>query len=833
MSPPKTTETGPLFATAQKAASENNKSVNFLASTDGVKPDEFWQYAATSTLSSNWNKLFPYQLLIMKRTDGKWAPDDKTRGRFTLPISPQSLSIDMPFAFQVEATQGGIIEQSNGSPFRDIVLQGNTGVLPLRSATAAPTKFSALSGIFAGTVSAVSTLTKSANQLAGTTPNNVNPDSEFESGGDMHEGTGYFQFLLLKRYLEWYSNAKKGPAGANLALGFAVWKENEIYLVTPSKFSVNRSGQSALTYNYTLAMRAWKRIVQSPGEAGTVPPVAFPGRDANTYAKVLNGIENARKVLENGRNVLQAVRSDANSLVFGNIRRVTLAAKDVIGTAFSVADFPASMASDFQKGILESQTLLDSLGPDVTAKTAELIKHFESLKQETQKNKTGSGDTETNKSALSNQKGSSPALRAVANPEDYYDFWSRIKIDTLNLRGDTIRRVDAERAAVNNFRREDYETIRNDIASVLADFEAAVGVGDPTYNAIYGSSNRKLVRSEPSDGDWDIIFNLGEIIRQMDALAASSSVNKQQNDTATDFIAGFAQRSGIAFTKPTSKFLVPFPYGYTLEQLSAKYLGSPDRWIEIASLNGLKSPYVDEVGFTQDFVTNGNGNKFSVIDAGRYYVGQPIWLSCLGVKREKRHISKIDVLSSTLAIITVDGLADLSKFTLAQEAFVQAFIPETVNSLQYIYIPSSEVTETDWLTKSIPGVDQFDPMYRIGGVDLLIDANGDLVITKDGTTRLAVGLTNLIQRVRIGVATPQGSLARHPNFGFGILSGTSTADISAKDVLQAAKSFIANESGFKSVTYAAVQKSGNGMIISMAVEVAGINKTVPISVQLK
>lgn len=828
------TEVNAIFATATMAAS-NNKDI-YLEKKDSPKGS--WDVANAASLSLNWNKLFPFQLVIMERKEGIWSIA-KSPSPFTLPIGPQSLSIDMAFAFQVEATQGGIIEQSNGAPFRDIVLQGTTGVLPLRGTVEKPASFNVAQGIFAGTVNASQAFASQAAQsLNLAQPQNIIPEADFDknSGGfSIGESTGYFQFLLLKRYLEWYANVKKTSAGVNLCLGLAVWKEKEIYLVTPNKFTVSRSAQAGLTYNYTLAMRAWKRVVNQTAVGGVQVPHTFPGRDANSYAKVINGIENARRVLENGRNILQAIRADVNNLVFGNIRRVTLFAKDVLGTSAAATDFPASLVEDFKNGILELQNLPDIIGPNPLPQTAQLMKDIDALSSSSQKSKTGGGSSAVGqlKQSLANNQGSSPALDAFVKPENYYDFWSRIPVDTLNLRPETVRRLEKEKESIRDLRREDFERMRDDIAAVLADFESSVGVGNSTYNSVYGDTNRTPVRAEPSDNDWDIIFSLGETMRQLEAMAASSSINRVQNNTPSDFVAGLAQRSGIAYSVPTSKYLVPFPYGYTLEQLSSKYLGTPDRWIEIATLNGLKSPYVDETGFTQDFVTNGSGNKFSVTDASRYYVDQSVWLSALGVKREKRHITKIEKLSPTLAIITVDGEADLSRFKTSLEAFVQAFTPETVNSLQYIYIPSDEQVENDWLTKSIPGIDDFDPLFRVGGADLLLDNNGDLVITRDGTTRLAVGLTNLIQRLRIGLATPQGSLARHPEFGFGIIAGTSTADLSAKSVLAAAKSFVQNEDGFSGVTSASVYKNGNSMSISLAVQVAGTGKTVPITVELK
>lgn len=836
--------TSALFATAQKARNENTDA--FAKPTKEVVSLGFWDIASAASLTPNWNKLFPYQLVIMERQQtGNWVPRKGNPLPFTLPIAPQSLTIDMAFAMQVEATQGGMIEQANGSPFRDIVLQGTTGVLPLRNTTERSSEFNIAGGIFAGTVSAVSILTQQvAQSLYLGSLNNVIDEKEFDAGQDAGQGTGFYQFLLLKRFLEWYSQAKKSKDGTNLALGFAVWKEEEVYLVTPSKFSVSRSAQSGLSYSYTLAMRAWGRVTIKGAVAGVQVPHVFPGRDANKYAQVLNKIDEARRALENGRNVLSAIRADVNNAVFGNLRTLSLFVKDVLGTGLAATDLPAEIYGDFKNGILEAPTVLASIkqAADATPQTIQIAKDLEGLADTSQKTKTKAGSPDPGQGGPVglrdsgnnyNGKKASPAHRAFTVPTDFYDFWSRVRVDRLNLRPETVQRVNRERTGVRDLRREDFERMRTDIGSVLADFEAAVGVGNAAFTTVFGTTNRTLVRTEPSDGDWDIIFALGESMRQLDAMAASSSINRVQNNTPSDFVAGLAQRSGIAFTVPASKFLVPFPHEYTLEQLSAKYLGTPDRWMEIATLNGLSSPYVDEVGFEVSFLTNGSGNKFSVADSLRYYVGQPVWLSAVGIPRQKRHIIKIEVLSTALSLITVDGDADLNLFTVALQSKVQAYLPQTVNSLQFIYIPSSSPVETDWLTKSIPGVDAFDPLFRVGGADLLIDNNGDLVISRDGSTRLAVGLTNLIQRLRIGVATPQGSLARHPEFGFGVIPGTSTADISAKAVLAAAKAFVANEAGFAGVSYAAVQKKGNGMTISLAVEIAGVSKTVPVTVDLK
>lgn len=826
----------------------------------GISPD--WEVANARSLRTNWNKLFPYQLIIMRRNaDGQWLRS--TEGGnillpppFTLPIPPQSLTIDMPFASSVEATQGGVVEQNNGAPFRDISLSGTTGVLPLRGATDRPMP-SLLGGVFAGAVnSAQNVATGFRNALntlgVGTVPPNVIPDVAFDlnlSPDTPAYGTGYYQFLLLKRFLEWYANTKTTELGRNLALGFAIWKEKEIYLVTPQKFTVSRSAGRGLHYQYALNFRAWKRIVPKSGAIGSNMLHSTIHMSPNLLSAVSNSLNLARRTLENGKKVLEAARADINNIVFGTLRQCILFTKDVAGIPFTLKDFGEGLYSDFTEPVLEKiglgtgdllsggqiptpQEIARSLGlPNDTALNPDLantLKELQDLARDSQKTMVGSG------LPVPSRAGNDYAdLARFLNKPKVRDLLSEAQVSGLPLRPSTVTKMQDAIDQVRDLRRENFDNFRYQIQGVMADFSESVGVGDPTYAATYGTSVRTPARSTPTDLDWEILGALSDVCQQMDELAASKGINQTDDATPIDYIAGLARASGIAFTTPRSKFLIPFPYGYTLEQLSAQYLGTPDRWIEIATLNGLKYPYVDEVGRQEPLLTNGNGNQVTVSSPEGYYVGQQVWLTGLGVRREKRRITRIDQIGNSVTLLSLSGLSDLDRFTINNNAFIQCFSPETTNSLQFIYIPSDSEAETDWMTKSIPGVDFFDPLVRVGGVDLLIDHSGDLVVSSDGTTRLAVGLTNLIQRVRIAVATPQGSLARHPEFGFGITPGTSTSDITAQQVLEAAKSFIQNEEGFSGVDYAAVKKRGNSLLLSMAVGIAGVGKTVPITVQLR
>lgn len=832
----------PPLGSAAKAARENTDAFfdnSFRAAMfneqTGPGGPAIWSVANAEDLQLNWNKVFPYQFMILKRmTNGEWvdatltADSDKVPLPFTLPIPPQSISIDMDFASSVEATQGGIIEQHNGAPFRDIVLQGTTGVLPLRGVSSKGGRNTAtgiVQGLFGGVAQAGQTAVetgKLAVKAAGVsiTPDNVIPDDEFASTtpDSPAYGTGYYQFLLLKRYLEWYAEAKKQKAYADFALGFAIWKEREVYLVTPRKFTVSRNGGKALQYPYQIALRAWRRVVLKAGALGDLSTEHLPLRNPNAIAAALSAIDNARRVIEKVTDTVKAVSADIENIVLTPLREASLFCQASLGLAASVADIPGLVPS-LEKSVMKIVKPDGSnFGEPATVESA-------AAKLGVQLGQSQAVDLDIQTLVTGIVGGYQ--IDHFTNPQRHTELWSAVKIDKLEIPDFVKDKLKGVSQRASRLRADDFATMRVDIAKYLAEYSSAVGVGDPEFDALYGATSVTPVRSVPTSTDWSVMTALNEAIGALDGLSASKSIN---NDvTSVDVIAGLATNAGLVFQNPRSKYLVPFPLGYTLEMVAAKYLGNPDRWIEIAALNGLVNPYVDEIGRTDYLVSNGFQNSVGVPTTNIFAVGQIVWLSGVGVPREKRRVLSVQTYND-FQVLQLDGDGDLSKFTVGLQSRVFSFIPNTTNSQQFIYIPSNGNPEDfDWQTKTIPGVDYFDPMVRVGGMDLQVDDFGDLVIV-GGSTRLSVGLNNIIQQLKIGIGTPQGSLARHPEFGFGVLAGASVADVSAKQVLSAAKAFVKAHPAFTGVDYAAISQNGNSMQISLGVGVRGISKTIPITV---
>jgi hypothetical protein len=297
-------------------------------------------------------------------------------------------------------------------------------------------------------------------------------------------------------------------------------------------------------------------------------------------------------------------------------------------------------------------------------------------------------------------------------------------------------------------------------------------------------------------------------------------------------VAAVANAANIPFDVPTSKYLVPVPFGATLEAIAMIYLQDPNRWSEIATLNGLLPPYIDETGFVLKFQTNGSGNQFTVSSDLNLYVGQTIQLYSTVVPVYKRHILSIVKLTATSVLITVDGDSDLDLLTVANTASMRAFLPGTANSEQLIYVPGRGQAPDDPKLNSIPGISDADALIKLSGVDLLLTSDGDLIITEDGDTRLAYGMAGLTQSLKLMMAVPRGSLLQHPGWGFGIAAGTSIADLTSTSILRAVKDTVAQDARFTGVNALEILTKPPVLQINISTSLQGTSALLPVSVQI-
>jgi hypothetical protein len=827
-------------------------SLTDWAQQNGLAPqqttEERWLYPG-SINGGRWNKLWPYQLVVVdQQADGTYTAkrtgDANTTWTFTLPISPEALQISAPFAIETDITLGGFIEKHNGLAIRMLSMSGTTGVFFGRKEAPATPDFSTFTtaqSIFAGelpgTLAAANQLSASFNDLRNgrTFPTNAVEQSTFDDLTNSGNGklTGYFQFRLLELFLEAYAELKRTTEGRRSRLAFVINKHEQAYLVSPINFDLQRSAARPLEYNYSLQLKSAKRVKLTPGAADIVKTYVPVQRDPGALAKLLNKVQQVRVVLQNARKTIAAVGGDVEHTIFQPLQQLTLMVKDALSVPLSVADLADSIIQDTKAAILNLKQTKSAVKnfPQNAAAAGRMVTQ-EAFDIDTQVNALAAEQADDPRSRSSQI--AHPANDPFIRPTDNYDYFSLINVGDLQLQPAVVSKIAAARNAARRLTRLDFENQRDAIATTAAAFSNAIGMGGATYNEVFGITSSIAPAADPSDDDLEVVYALNDLVIEMNRLVVTNDNDPNPKLDAMATVAGLAQRSGIAFKIPRSKFSVPFPYGSTLEMLSARYLGSPGRWYEIAALNGLQAPYVDEEGFKLPLLVNGAENNILVADASNLYVGQPVWIESIGTTRTSRHIANIEPLAPGQFFVTVDGPSDLDSYKTMSNAFLQAFLPNTVNSQMTIFIPSNVEPKDneDFRVKEVPGIDVFDKLLQVGGIDLLLTPKNDLVITPEGDVRWATGLTNIVQKVRIALSTVRGTLLEHPEFGLPVEVGRSLADFTADEMSRAANDLFSNDPTFEGVEGVAVNINGPVTQMGLGVRISGLQQVIPISADI-
>ena len=832
-------------ATAATLAAKND-TLHWFLSRDDNDPAKTWWFHPTIG-ADRWNMSYPYQLMIVQAQDGGTYRSYQNMV-FTLPIAPEALMISIPFAITTTVTLGGIVEEHNATPIRTITASGTTGVLPLRG-VADQVQLNSLgiiaTSIFAGTVTSANRIGSAATSFAndlGINVNNFHPnlvDSRTFNSSDPGEiglTSGYYQFKLLEQFLENYAEIKK-KGTPNLRLAFASWKDQHVYLVTPMLLNVERRASQPLEYLYNFQLKAWRRIKLN----GAAPPSPNSGfrpvsTDPNALARLNNALSDARQILASVRDTMTSIVQDADRVLYEPLRQVALLVKDNLGVVLTMNDLPANIVLAAQPAIAQWASMNNTFSSfgntlaDADKNNQASYQALAALTNSSDKGNTGNGDILGPNAVL--LQGAAPINKVFQNPIANYPFFNSIRVGDLKLHPNIVKLIGQEKDRVRSLTRLNFEQVRDTIDSTAASYADAVGAGNATYDSTYGRAASSTTRT-PTTRDFAVLFSLNQVSLELSRLAASGLNTPNRSMSSVEFVAGLARQSGIAFTVPRSKYSVPFPYGHTLEKLSLLYLGDPDRWEEIAALNGLRTPYVDEEGFDLPLLVNGIGNTIVVADSSNLYIGQQVWISSSSTARTVRRITKIERLSTTQSIITVDGANDLVRFITLANATLHAFLPDTVNSQMLVYIPSDvEPATADLQTKAIPGLDQFDQLFATGGVDVLLTPDNDLAVTPDGDCRLAVGLTNIVQIVRLRLSCPRGALMGHAEYGFPLEPGTSVADLDAQSMAQVLNDLFADDPMFTGVYGVSISVNGPVVPITMAVGVTGVSDKIPITVNL-
>lgn len=722
---------------------------------------------------------------------------------FTLPITPQQLSVTDQFAINTTATMRGVVEEHNGVKFKMISASGTTGIWPTRSAFT--DNNTAGLALFGGALSALGTAANAWKNITGKTAP-VSPDPSKQDP----QRTGYYQALLLQQFLEQYAIAKKNPKNKGWRLIFDCPKTNESFVVTPMQYNVTRSQRSPGEFLYNMQFKAWKRVKigATPQSVGKTPQKLT----SNFFQKAVRTLDNARSAMSASLNVIKAVRADFRQ-VFDQVRKVTLLYKDLGGLAFAVSDLPNQIGKDLKASVKKMAG--DTAQGDAAFKAAfganskknktsesKIKKTVSSIKQNKEKNE-GVSDEQIDAGLLGKEAKDANQASDLNNvfdePEANFDFFNAISLDQLSPTPQQTIAIqnEVERNSLTSI--EEIKEITQNLQGVILDITNNFGAGDAFFSEIYGRPAPKERATPMSLEEFELVTALEEAVLVLNLSTATRDLDDSRDQSPLQYVGGLADDSNIPFNSDsTSKYLAPVPYGLTIEQISARYLGDPDRYNEIITLNNLRSPYIDEEGFFYSLLSNGDGRQFNIESKEKLFIGQKIQLFSNIVPMFTRKITAIEKISDTNYLITVDGLDDLDSLTTADNAKIKGFLPGTVNSQNQIYIPSDQTITEESRTYDIPFLKD-DTLTGLSKIDWMVDDYGDVVVNSFGEMSLANGTNNLVQALKMKIMTQKGSLLSDPTYGLGITPGISVSEVDIENILTDLRDMVLQDPRFSDI----------------------------------
>ncbi len=378
--------------------------------------------------------------------------------------------------------------------------------------------------------------------------------------------TGYETFLNLRNYFRAYAQIKKLPEHKNAQLIFINRKDNERLIVEPVSFTMQRSKDAPFLYHYAIVMRVLG-IQQNQIVNG------FLGKYFNDFVNVANKVNSyvnrGLTVAQNSVLLLQSIQDQVVSTILTPFEKIRINFKNQTGQSFTLRDVPDPIKTDLSKKTIKS--FLDQ----AKALKNEGNKIFQSIKipANTQKEVDDVGHKALNTFTIEQKD-----LLSVStlNSSELSDFNEYV--------------IDA-----SNQTKQFYVDLYDDLIVLRDDTLEKFNINSDAYNSFSGRTNKFTVEEtkKPSPEELDLVNALELLEVALNYILSTDDLfNGPVEDYISDVINNYDDDLNIF--NPTSIDEIVLQNGKTLEDLAAEYLGTAERWIDIAIVNNLLPPYIDD-----------------------------------------------------------------------------------------------------------------------------------------------------------------------------------------------------------------------------------------------
>ena len=221
-------------------------------------------YPVTSFL---WYQSLPYGFAYTKKGDSQ---SDSLY--YWLPINPQDIQISTPFATNIVNTLYGIVEEHSEQRWWDITIKGTTGIAPrytLAKQTAMTIIPSKAREAYVDDPTSLLFGTEVQSLLGNLGDVVLKMKQQFEAltsdpeivSGVKAEASGYKAFHDFYRFLLLYKQEVSDPLNDKEIkvhpLRFMNYKDGICWNAIPVSFTMNKSAESPMLYNYQIVMRGY------------------------------------------------------------------------------------------------------------------------------------------------------------------------------------------------------------------------------------------------------------------------------------------------------------------------------------------------------------------------------------------------------------------------------------------------------------------------------------------------------------------------------------------------------------------------------------------------
>lgn len=730
-----------------------------------------------------------------------------------LDIPPQSLQFSNPFAINVSATNDGILEEHNGIVFRNITISGNTGVYTKRGLQISSEKSTAnaiLSTLFPSAINAFGALSDQLKKVNGNKPvNTISGDND-----DMAVNGGAASFWRLHNFFIAYAELKKRKINQNVRLVFGCPKDGIEYVCTPLSFDWKRSATDPLIYNYSIQLKAWD--ISNSISIPKSDVLSFNPDDPNQVKDMLKKMIDARNAMLKAKNVLLGVNNDVGSVLNVFAQGIGVL-KDVSGVAYDVLDFPTLFKANVDSLILGSTKALQSSLSNLRDKGDERIGNIDEFllspikstvsdlrkagdalissvsdftSQYTPASSTYAGNFSNEPSSITSSKsatGESNKAQSSSNSlnaksaylktiESIPEAAADMTLDKLTIPDALQEELDAQIANGLNTTSGEIRKMVSDLQNTSDNLSASIGLMDVQYAKTYGLPAPTAGRS-PTEDDIILMAAIQEAKQGMtETLATGELFIEQSPDPYLSSRRFLSEDDDIP--TPTSSYPTVLNNKEDIQQLAKRVLGDANRWREIAILNDLRAPFIEQESQHSSF-SSPSGRTVLVPDVSNLTINQVVTIS--GTFTTQRRIVNIEDLGGTFRV-TVDGIDNLTSINSTDNRIVFRS-NGTLGPGDMILIPSDETVDTQHfrntsLSVSIPNVE------KVFEIDMAVNDNGDFVVGPDNDIMRRYGYSNAEQAIQIALSTERGELEQYPDYGMSIPIGSRTSDITEASIKQ-------------------------------------------------